>query len=322
MKFSTVVSVLAASADTSEQKKDVERNMGNLLPASFYSDECSHQIEASGGSFSTINNGFDGRVNLGDFRGYNGCTHTVQADNRCEEIEISYRRVAVECNYNHFGFAWKNQANELISTPRRCDCFSVVSCWTSPHQPMFYSHVVPSLGEQRLGPTDFNLNSNSFTFFFHSVGGADVGHVVFDWYCVKNATTTSTSTTTSTTTSTSTTLTTTSTTISTTSSSPTDDESCSEHHNGYEEFANQVRSGIERALNNDIQDFSRRPGTVTRAAGYRKNQFERWFVNIFGAWYQDVTEASDSGSRKCLTDNFPYDSPGNLNKENVYKLLV
>ena len=95
------------------------------------------------------------------------------------------------------------------------------------------------------------------------------------------------------------------------------DDSCYRHHAGYEEFANQVRDGIERGLNNDIYTYSRRPGTVTNGALRRKDQFRVWFTNIFDVWYQDVTEASDWGTRKCLTDNFPYDSPGNLDKECV-----
>ena len=49
----------------------------------------------------------------------------------------------------------------------------------------------------------------------------------------------------------------------------------------------------------------------------RSEQFKRWFVNIFDGWYQDVTQSSEAGTRRCLTDNFPYDSPGRLDKESV-----
>ena len=76
-----------------------------------------------------------------------------------------------------------------------------------------------------------------------------------------------------------------------------------------------------QGLNNDIYTYSRRPGTVTNGAIQRRAQFNMWFTNIFDVWYQDVTEASNAGTRACLTDNFPYDSPGNLDKEcvpNVY----
>ena len=93
---------------------------------------------------------------------------------------------------------------------------------------------------------------------------------------------------------------------------------CSEHHTGYEEFGNRVRGGIEQALENDILTFLRKPGAVTDAARRRKDQFQRWFVKIFDVWYTDVTEASDAEARECLTDNFPYDSPGNLDKECVH----
>ena len=97
---------------------------------------------------------------------------------------------------------------------------------------------------------------------------------------------------------------------------------CSEQHNGYEEFANQVRSGIKRGLNNDIFDFSKRPGIPTTAARRRVTQFQNNFIRIFNAWYKDVTEASQKNQRKCLTDNFPYDSPGNLSKDSVLESMA
>ena len=101
------------------------------------------------------------------------------------------------------------------------------------------------------------------------------------------------------------------------------DDSCSAHHAGYEEFGNQVRSGIQRGFNNDIQDFSRQPGEVTNEAIRRVTQFQRWFTNIFNVWYIDVTEAGPANDRRlCLTDNFPYDSPGNLDKESVSKVVL
>ena len=79
-----------------------------------------------------------------------------------------------------------------------------------------------------------------------------------------------------------------------------------------------MRSGIEQGLNNDILDFSKQPGIVTERARRRVAQFQRWFTRIFDVWYVDVTEAGpNSDRRECLTDNFPYDSPGNLDKESV-----
>ena len=60
--------------------------------------------------------------------------------------------------------------------------------------------------------------------------------------------------------------------------------------------------------------FSSKPNEVTDKARRRKEQFQRWFVRIFDIWYIDVTEASKKDARECLTDNFPYDSPGNLDK--------
>ena len=75
-----------------------------------------------------------------------------------------------------------------------------------------------------------------------------------------------------------------------------------------------MRAGIEQALENDILTFSRKPNIVTDKARRRKQQFQRWFVNIFDVWYRDVTDASNAEARECLTDNFPYDSPGNLDR--------
>ena len=78
-----------------------------------------------------------------------------------------------------------------------------------------------------------------------------------------------------------------------------------------------MRSGIERGLENDILDFSKQPGVITLAARGRVDSFQTWFQRIFNFWYLDVTDASDRDVRECLTDNFPYDSPGNLDKDCV-----
>ena len=64
--------------------------------------------------------------------------------------------------------------------------------------------------------------------------------------------------------------------------------------------------------------LSEQPNAVTDKARRRKERFQRWFVKIFNFWYRDVTEASNAGARQCLTDNFPNDSPGNLDKESVF----
>ena len=71
-------------------------------------------------------------------------------------------------------------------------------------------------------------------------------------------------------------------------------------------------------MDNDILDFSKQSGVVTDAARRRVAQFKGWFTRIFNVWYVDVTEAGPNKDRReCLTDNFPYDSPGNLNKDRV-----
>ena len=78
--------------------------------------------------------------------------------------------------------------------------------------------------------------------------------------------------------------------------------------------------GITRGLNNDINDFSKQSSEVTDAAERRVTQFKRWFERIVNTWYQDIIQASNQGTRQCLTDNFPYDSPGNLDKDCVEKI--
>ena len=72
-------------------------------------------------------------------------------------------------------------------------------------------------------------------------------------------------------------------------------------------------------MNNDINDFSKQPGIVTESARKRVENFQVWFSRIFRFWYEDVTDATDREARECLTDNFPYDSPGNLDKGCVVK---
>ena len=99
-------------------------------------------------------------------------------------------------------------------------------------------------------------------------------------------------------------------------------ETCSEHHSGYEEFGDQVRNGIRRAVNNDINDFSAIPGEISDAAHQRVAQITNWFIGIFNVWYVDVTEASNQGARSCLTANFPNDSPGNLDQERDFIMLL
>ena len=94
------------------------------------------------------------------------------------------------------------------------------------------------------------------------------------------------------------------------------DETCSEHHNGYVEFGEKVRSGIERAFDNSF-DFS-----MKQSSSNRVEMFQRWITRIFDIWYIDVTEAGPNSDRRpCLTDNFPYDSPGNLDKDSVLKSM-
>ena len=93
------------------------------------------------------------------------------------------------------------------------------------------------------------------------------------------------------------------------------DETCSQHK-GYKEFRDRVRSEIEQGLDNDVlnfpQLFSKIPGFMTESARKRVEQFKRRFTRVFNAWYVEVTKKGPKkGRRQCLTENFPYDSPGN-----------
>ena len=81
-------------------------------------------------------------------------------------------------------------------------------------------------------------------------------------------------------------------------------------------------SGVQQALENDIDDFLKQP----RVPGHLVSRFGRsysWFHKILLTWYKDVTEAGPKKDRrKCLNDKFPNDSPGNLDKESVFRKRI
>ena len=297
MKLSTIFLALAASANR-KSENDGEKSVNqDLFDVDQITKQCSEIVTSLGGTFETSNNGFRGKINLDNYPTSITCKHVVQADNSCEAIKISYESILIEpalydfCEFDGFRFGWTECANNL-TTPARCNCFGG-GCDDGAHyymKPWDYDDYV----EEQLGPTEFSINSNTFTFFFKSDGYLSYGHAVMNWECIDAVSAASMN-------------------IVATECP----DSCSEHHSGYEEFGDRVRNGIERGLNNDIQEFSRKADTVTPGAARRVTQFKRWLINIFDSWYDDVTQASVEESRKCLTDNFPYDSPGNLDKESV-----
>merc|ERR1711892_109445 len=89
------------------------------------------------------------------------------------------------------------------------------------------------------------------------------------------------------------------------------DDSCYKYHAGFEEFGDAVKAGIRQGLHNDIMSYSRRPGVITNGAIMRREQWYNWFASNVDIWLYEVDTI---GERKCLTDKFPYDSPGDLDK--------
>ena len=96
------------------------------------------------------------------------------------------------------------------------------------------------------------------------------------------------------------------------------DDSCYKYHAGFEEFGDAVKAGIHQGLHNDIMSYSRRPGVITNGAIMRREQWYNWFASNVDIWLYEVDTI---GERKCLTDKFPYDSPGDLDKERVLELI-
>ena len=299
MKLSTILPALVASANKKAKKKDGEKSVNqDRFAVNKITEQCSDIVPSLGGTFETSNDGFRGEINLDNYSDGIRCKHVVQADNSCEAIKISYESIAIEpsyddsCDYDGFRIGWTEGTNSL-TTPARCNCFGG-GCDHDYFGIHFdYDHY-EDLAEEHLGPAEYSVNSNTFTFFFKSDNSLAKGHAVLNWECIDAA-----------------------------SAAPINivavehQDSCSEHHSGYEEFGDRVRSGIAQGLMNDVQEFSRKPDSITRGAEHRVEQFRGWLTNIFDGWYKDVTEASAKESRKCLTENFPYDSPGNLDKESV-----
>ena len=91
------------------------------------------------------------------------------------------------------------------------------------------------------------------------------------------------------------------------------DDSCYRYHAGFDEFADAVKDGIYDGLSNDIYSYSAKPGTITNGAMMRREQWYGWLSKFVDVWHEQVSEVG----RKCLAEKFPYDSPGDLDKERV-----
>ena len=196
MKLSNLLPILAAGENKRlKQKKEGNRGVGERFVASDFDEECSFQVPNLGGTFQASGNASSGTIRLENYPDNTNCKHVVQAVPSCAEIRINYRSVAVEqpdyvdgnCYFDNFGFGWTG-ANGFDVTPPRCYCFGD-GCST----------LLTGLGgtwrfddqyAAKLGPDSFTIDANSFTFFFHSDDSIEQGHVVLDWECVRETTTT------------------------------------------------------------------------------------------------------------------------------------
>ena len=232
MKTLPILPIFASSAIGQNSHFDDERGFngyGQFSSISEYSEECSNQVPSKGGIFETTNDGLRGEITLDNYKTKLRCKHAVQAEDDCSEITVRYRSVAVnaeeayECNFDSFRFGWTEEESDEL-TPPRCNCFGD-GC---SHDIMgkifdYLNSFKYDFRQKHLGPEEFTIASNSFTFYFES--GVQYkwdenddmyefsydGHVMLDWECTEyEMTTTSikpTTTTTSTTTFTTTSLT-------------------------------------------------------------------------------------------------------------------
>ena len=305
MKLSTILPALVASAKKRENQKNGKKEVdGDRFVASAVTEECSSVIPNLGGIFEVTNNGRSGEVNLDNYPDRVQCQQVVQADSSCQAIKITYQSIAVEphfyddCANDGFRIGWTG-TNELNVSPPVCNCYGD-GCEREDNELHDDFWYYEEYAEKHLGPTEYSVNSNTFTFFFKSDGSFSDGHVLLDWECVDED-----------------------------SAAPIDivtlisgsAENCYEHQTTYEEFRDRVRNGIAQGLENDIDDFSKKPGQVTAKARNRINQFKQWFYNIFEVWYTDIETSRYGGMRQCLADKFPHDSPGFVGKESVLSMI-
>ena len=92
---------------------------------------------------------------------------------------------------------------------------------------------------------------------------------------------------------------------------------CSDHHNGMNEFRNAVAAGIQRATSNDAILISWDLDVVDRGAKRASEKYSQWFIRLFDRWMNFAKAAHNEGRRPCMTRQFPNFNPGNLDKECV-----
>ena len=202
MKLSVFLPILASGESKRDKKQEGDKSVKRAFVASEVTNQCSTVVSNLGGRFDTPILNPDrpqssGRLILWDYPENFNCKHVVQADSTCEEIEISYRTIAVEpswpfCGYDSFRFGWAG-VNGFDVTPGRCSCFGG-GCFSE------FDGIEEYFGGRSdastLGPDTFSVDSNNFTFYFESDHSGAKGHVGFDWECVRYRTTTTTTTTT------------------------------------------------------------------------------------------------------------------------------
>ena len=204
MKTFSVLPLLAVSAENKKNQNGVERGFlgdGTFSSISDYTAACSNQLPSKGGIFEAPNYGKSGEITLDKYSIELRCKHVVQADDSCSEIKITYRDIAVQsdhysdlfghdkCNLDFFRFGWGQ--NEL--TPPRCNCFGdgcsheIMGDYFDIVEDKFDRH------DEDLGPAEFTIPSNSFTFYFESIAQHKFGpnhelipfnvegHVILDW---------------------------------------------------------------------------------------------------------------------------------------------
>ena len=208
MKISILLPILAAGASKRPKKNQDERNVERFV-ASQVTNQCLNQVPSLGGKFEATNTGISGAIVLTDYSDYTDCKHVVQADSSCQEIIVNYRSVAVEygnrCVYDSFRFGWTG-SNGFDVTPGRCSCFGDGCDFNLDYDDYYddyyndeYEYTIFQ-SDEAIGPDSFSVNSNTFTFYFKADSSIDGGHVIIDWECVEQATTTTDFTTTPTTT--------------------------------------------------------------------------------------------------------------------------
>ena len=184
MKFSTILPALASSAKKRESEKSQDRFAIDEI-----TDLCLEIVPSLSGTFETTNDGFHGEINLDNYPSKIKCKHVVQADNSCRAIKVKYRSVAVEpatfesCNRDGFQIGWFEGTENFI-TSASCNCYGD-GCdqgglnFDGTSYDWFFDYY-GNYAEEQLGPTEFTVNSNTFSFFFNSDDFVSHGHVVFD----------------------------------------------------------------------------------------------------------------------------------------------